>query len=190
MKIVIEGLIGAGKSTQARLLSKVVNVPVVTEPIHEWPLDLFYKDPSRWGFMMQVAVLTSFSKFRDSSGIFERSPGSSGAVFWRNLVDSGTVTAKENEVFGKMTKCLSWDPDIMIFVDKSPEKCFEHIQARDQTGDGKITLEYLKTLSRHYARFCEDKKKITHIVDGNRSIDEVHQDIIKILDVYNNHEKV
>jgi|TARA_R110002074_G_scaffold254008_1_gene426107 deoxyadenosine/deoxycytidine kinase len=186
MKIVIDGLIGAGKSTQAELLSKVVNVPVITEPIHEWPLELFYSDPPRWGFMMQVAVLSSFAKFKDSTGIFERSPGSSRSVFWRNLAESKIVTEKENEVFGKMEACLSWDPDIMIYIDKTPGLCYDHIQARDQAGDGKITLEYLKTLQKYYIDFCKEKESITHIVDGNRSINEVHEDIIKIITVYNN----
>lgn len=184
MKIVIDGLIGAGKSTQAELLSEVCNFPVVKEPIDEWPLDKFYEDPSRWGLMMQAAVLTSFVRFRDTQGIFERSPESSGAVFWRNLVESGVVTTEEDQVFRKLANELSWEPDVMIYIDKSPEKCHEHIQKRNQVGDEKVSLEYLKTLEKYYKDFCEKNKTSTHIVDGNQSIDKVHQDIVKIINVY------
>ena len=64
MKIVIDGSIGAGKSTQIDILSKVTGKNVIKEPIHEWPLDLFYQDPSRWGLTMQVAVLNSYVKMK------------------------------------------------------------------------------------------------------------------------------
>lgn len=177
MKIVIDGLIGAGKSTQVDILSKTLGISTVREPIDEWPLDLFYSDPNRWGFLMQVAVLNSFVKLRHTDGIFERSPESTRCVFWQNLVDSGTVNGTEDEVFQALFRNVSWSPDITILIDKSPELCFEHIQKRTQAGDSKITLEYLKKLNSYY----EDFKKMPEviIVDGNRSISEVSEDIIK-----------
>ena len=97
MKIVIDGLIGAGKSTQIENISKQLKLDVFKEPIHEWPLDLFYEDNARWGFLMQMAVLNSYVNARFHSGIFERCPESSRSVFWKNLVDSGTVTPTEKK---------------------------------------------------------------------------------------------
>jgi deoxyadenosine/deoxycytidine kinase len=177
MKIVIDGLIGAGKSTQVDILSKTLGISTIREPIDEWPLELFYSDPKRWGFLMQVAVLNSFVKLRHTDGIFERSPESTRCVFWQNLVDSGMVNSTENEVFNALYDNVSWLPDITILIDKSPELCYEHIQKRTQAGDSKITLEYLKKLNSYY----DDFKKMPEVVvvDGNRSISEVSEDIIK-----------
>jgi len=177
MKIVIDGLIGAGKSTQVDILSKTLGISTIREPIGEWPLELFYSDPNRWGFLMQVAVLNSFVKLRHTSGIFERSPESTRCVFWQNLVDSGAVNSAEDGVFRALFKNVSWAPDITILIDKSPELCYEHIQKRTQAGDSKVTLEYLKNLNSYYDHFKKTPGVI--VIDGNRSISEVSQDIIK-----------
>lgn len=184
MKVVIDGLIGAGKSTQANLVSNSLNLNVVKEPIEEWPLDLFYSDPRRWGFLMQTAVLTSFTKLKGMDGIFERSPQSSKEVFWRNLVQSGVVSKREDEVFQKLYDTLSWEPDCTIFIDKDPELCFEHIKKRNQAGDSGVTVQYLQTLDYHYKNYIQNCNSPVHVVDGNRAIYDVHKDIIKIINTY------
>lgn len=178
MKIVVDGLIGAGKSTQVELIHKRLGIPIVKEPIEEWPLDLFYSDPVRWGFTMQVAVLNSFVKLRNVDGIFERCPESSRAVFWRNLVESGSVNETENKIFQKLYNTLSWEPDVIILIDKNPELCYDHIQYRNQAGDSKITLDYLKRLHSYYEDF---KKSNVVIIDGNRSIEDISEDIISVI---------
>lgn len=180
MKIVIDGLIGAGKSTQVDIISKLTQQHVVKEPIQEWPLDLFYSDPQRWGFLMQVAVLNSYVSLRFQNGIFERCPESTRAVFWQNLVNTGVVTSEEDRVFQVLFEHLTWNPDVTIFVDKSPELCFEHIQNRGQEGDSKITLEYLKNLHELYMKYVSKNPSI-HVVDGNRPIEAVTKDILKII---------
>ena len=180
MKIVIDGLIGAGKSTQVDILSKITGKSVIKEPIGDWPLELFYKDPSRWGFMMQVAVLNSYVKMKESSGIFERCPQSTHDIFWQNLVESKVVTADENTIFEKLYKYHSWNPDVIIFIDKSPEKCYEHIQSRNQTGDTGVSMDYLKSLDVLYTKHFKNNDKI-HVIDGNQSIPDVTRDILKII---------
>jgi len=180
MKIVIDGLIGAGKSTQVDILSKITGKSVIKEPIGDWPLDLFYKDPSRWGFMMQVAVLNSYVKMKESSGIFERCPQSTHDIFWQNLVESKVVTADENKIFEKLYKYHSWNPDVIIFIDKSPEKCYEHIQSRNQTGDTGVSMDYLNSLDVLYTKHFKNNDNI-HVIDGNQSIPDVTRDILKII---------
>ena len=188
MKIVIDGLIGAGKSTQVDILSKTLGISTVREPIDDWPLDLFYDDPSRWGFLMQVAVLNSFVKLRYTGGIFERSPESTRCVFWQNLVDSGTVNSTENAIFQSMFKNFSWSPDVTILIDKTPELCYEHIRNRAQTGDSKVTLEYLQKLHTYYEDFKKTPGVI--VIDGNRSIKEVSDDVIKTIRIIQNEHEV
>jgi deoxyadenosine/deoxycytidine kinase len=56
MKIVIDGNIGAGKTTQLNFL-KNMGARVFKEPIEEWPLKEFYEDPKRGIFPLQMAVL-------------------------------------------------------------------------------------------------------------------------------------
>ncbi len=186
MKIVIDGLIGAGKSTQAELISTHYGLNVVKEPINDWPLNLFYSDPRRWGFLMQTAVLSSFSKLKNSDGIFERSPQSSKEVFWKNLVNSGTVTESENETFTKLFDALAWVPDVTIFISTPPINCWRHIQARGQTGDSTITMDYLENLDMYYQEYIKTYEGTVHIVDGDQRVEKVTEQIVKILDHYIN----
>lgn len=189
MKIVIDGLIGAGKSTQAGLISKFFDLEVVKEPIDEWPLDLFYSNPKRWGFLMQTAVLSSFARLKGSNGIFERSPQSSKEVFWNNLVQSGVVTKTEDDIFHKMYDLLEWSPDVTIFVSTPPEVCYRNIQTRGQAGDTEISLDYLRTLDKHYKAYVKNCKSAVHVVDGNRPVEDVNEEILKILNSYINKEE-
>ena len=184
MKIVIDGLIGAGKSTQAGLISEHYELKVVKEPINDWPLDLFYNDPKRWGFLMQTAVLSSFSKLKNSDGIFERSPQSSKEVFWKNLVNSGIVTETENETFTKLFDTLAWTPDVTIFISTPPLNCWRHIQARGQTGDSTITMRYLENLDRYYQKYIQNYDGTVHVINGDQRVEDVTKDIVKILDQY------
>ena len=186
MKIVIDGVIGAGKSTQAGLISEHYGLNVVKEPINDWPLDLFYSYPRRWGFLMQTAVLSSFSKLKNSDGIFERSPQSSKEVFWKNLVNSGTVTESENETFTKLFYALAWVPDVTIFISTPPINCWRHIQARGQTGDSTITMDYLENLDMYYHDYIKTYQGTVHVIDGDQRVEKVTDDILKILDRYIN----
>ena len=180
MKIVIDGLIGAGKSTQVGLLSSLLNMDVVKEPIADWPLDLFYSNPKRWGFLMQIAVLDSYIELKNKHGIFERCPESTKQVFWKNLVEDKIVTERENEIFQRIAGKLTWEPDVLIFIDKDPELCMEHIQSRNQEGDSEISLEYLKKLKNHYDIFRKNNPN-AYVVNGNKTIEEINSEIVKII---------
>lgn len=184
MKIVIDGLIGAGKSTQVGILSSLLDMNVVKEPIADWPLDLFYTDPTRWGFLMQIAVLDSYLDLKNKHGIFERCPESTKQVFWKNLVEEKIVSSREDEIFQRIAGKLTWEPDVLIFIDKDPELCMEHIKTRNQEGDSKISLEYLNKLKNHYDNFIKNTNTNNYVVDGNKSIEEVNSEIVKIITPY------
>ena len=53
-KIVIDGNIGSGKTTQLDLLEQQGKYNIKKEPIEKWPLDLYYSDPKRWGFLFLI----------------------------------------------------------------------------------------------------------------------------------------
>ena len=57
----ISGLIGAGKTTLAKALGKLLNIPVYYEPIIENEyLEDFYKDMKRYSFSFQIYLLNYF----------------------------------------------------------------------------------------------------------------------------------
>jgi len=177
MKIVIDGNIGSGKTTQTNFLDPK-GFKVRWEPIEEWPLELYYSDPERWGFLFQMLILQTL-KTQKGFMIYERSPLSSKEVFWKIM----KKTPLEDQVYQKEYESHGWLPDIYIYIKKSPELCHEHLKSRTQDGDSSVTLEYLKQLDEHYSVMIEKiKTQIeVHIIDGNQSKQDVHNKIFQII---------
>ena len=184
MKIVVDGNIGAGKSTQLCLLESA-GYSVKREPIDEWSLDLFYEDQSRWALLLQMQILNSFSC--DSGNVvYERCPLSSNYVFWKNLVNNGVVTKPEDAIYQKYYEKMSWYPDLYIYLATTPEYVYERIQSRHQAGDSKITLEYLTELHTLYCNFLRCVPcKVRSVVVAGRTPEQIHQEIISIIRVEN-----
>jgi deoxyadenosine/deoxycytidine kinase len=177
-RIVIDGNIGSGKTTQLNLLSQK-GYNVITEPIHEWPLELFYSDKSRWGLLLQLTILTTFNKY-DGGLIYERSPHSSYNVFWKMLFDEGTVNLYEHSICTEMYTRYGWKPDVHIYIRTSPEKCYDRISKRCQEGDSSVSLEYLQRVNEYHEMYAIQDD--THIIDGDvDSPEKIHEQILHLI---------
>ena len=178
MKVVIDGNIGAGKTTQLNILEKK-GFSVQREPIEQWPLEDFYKDPSRWSFYFHMVILRTLQPVSDTGTIFiERSLLSSRYVFWPLLVDKGLVSPGEDSVYSYFYEKFKWEPDIYIFLSKTPENSFMHIQNRQQDGDSDISFEYLEELDNRYKKLLKTIKCPVIIIDANKTPEEIHNEII------------
>ena len=91
MHIVIDGNIGSGKTTQLELLEQN-GWSVKREPLDEWPLDLFYKDMSRWALLLQMKILQTLRPVRDGVTVYERCLLSTRHVFWEYLRSKKLIT--------------------------------------------------------------------------------------------------
>ena len=184
MRIVIDGNIGAGKTTQLGLLEKI-GYTVRREAIDEWPLEEFYKDPARWAFLLHTCILLTNqppSVQSDSPVLFERSLISSRWVFWEVLKKQGRVTSKEDEIYSKLYEKHAWHPDLFIYLAKSPKRCLEHIQGRYQPGDqGAITLDYLQELGTEYTKMLSTMSCKILIIDADQSAEKIHNEIYRYL---------
>lgn len=173
-RIVIDGNIGSGKTTQLKLFAKQ-GISVQCEPIQEWPLEKFYSDKSRWAFLLQMSILESFVK--NDADVWERSPESSKEVFWKMLRNKGIGTDEEDSVYSFFYKQNAWRPDIHVYVRTSPEVCFKRISDRCQKGDAKISLEYLKEVHKYYEEYICNCKSSVIVIDGNQTPEKIQDDI-------------
>lgn len=178
MKIVIDGNIGSGKTTQLDLLEKQ-GYTVKREPIEEWPLDLYYSDPERWGFLFQMIILQSL-KTVPGFVIYERSPLSSKEVFWKVM----KKTPFEDQVYTRAYEKEAWYPDVYIYIDTMPQLCYEHLKHRTQEGDGAVEYSYLKTLDSKYKEMLNEITCDKYVINGNDSIDEINKKINSIISKY------
>jgi deoxyadenosine/deoxycytidine kinase len=184
MKIVIDGNIGAGKTTQLTLLEKL-GARVFKEPIDQWPLEEFYLDPKKGIFPLQMTILRTVGD--KGPGIYERSLLSSRWVFWehakrKNLVEHG-------DTYEYFYEKHSWLPDLYIFLSKSPEECYLHLSGRMQIGDNKITLDYLKELDVLYKEMIMKVPCRVFVLDASARPEEIHAKILHIIS-NNEHSEV
>lgn len=181
MKVVIDGNIGSGKTTQLNML-ETKGYKVRREPIDEWPLEEFYKDPQRWAFYFHMKILQTLRPLKTSVPvIYERSLLSSRWVFWEVLKKKGLVTRGEDETYSEFYDQFAWYPDVYIFLSKTPELAWDHINTRNQSGDSGVTMEYLKELDVEYTKLLSKVPCVVHVINANRSALEINKEISSII---------
>jgi len=179
MRIVIDGNIASGKSTQFDLLDKA-GYSVLSERIYDWPLELFYSDQKRWALLLQFSILKSFHSHKDDAIIFERSPESSKDVFWKMFVEDGTVTSEEDTIYKYFWDIHGWSPDVYIYILTPPDVCYQRLQSRHQDGDSHITLDYLQKVGNYYLNYIR-RKKTVYIIDGTLTAEKINNKIRTII---------
>jgi len=178
MKVVIDGTIGAGKTTQLGLLESK-GWYVRREDIDSWPLKEFYSDKARWGFLLQMAILKTLQPVKtEKHVIYERCMWSSRYVFWPLIRD--ILHPIEAACYEYYFDKVAWYPDVYIYLSKDPHIALSHMKSRKQAGDDAITIEYLRLLDSKYRDITIPHAK-TYTIDANRSESEIHEEICRIL---------
>jgi len=183
-KIVIDGNIGSGKSTQLKLLQYHTSRQIYPERIDTWPLQNFYDDPSHYALDLQVAVMKSMA--HRGGGIYERCPMTARDVFWNILLQDGTHQPCDPEQFVEKYSQHGWEPDLFIFIDTPPSVCLDRIHngKRSQPGDETITLEYLDRLNRQYKYLWENISCPKIKIDGTMESSAIQNAILSHINVY------
>jgi len=178
MRIVIDGNIGSGKTTQLNLFERSGYL-VKREPLDLWPLAKFYSNRKRWALALQIRILQTLQP--EDAVIYERSLISSRYVFWEHV--KPMITPIEKQIYEDAYEKYKWQPDMYIYLHKTPEQAYAHIQHRGQTGDKSITLEYLRELDDLYEKMLKTMSKVHRISTFDKSPAEIHQEILSLLRV-------
>ena len=161
--VVIEGIIGAGKTTLAKRLGDDLGLAVMEEPVETNPyLDVFYQDPPRYAFEMQMHLLfrrhaaQREASWRCANGakgvVLDRSlPGD--RVFCRLHRAAGNIGPLGWETYDHAFHIMTVDmlpPRIMVYLDTPPDDAIKRVRARGRAVEGGVDLSYLKALSAGY----------------------------------------
>ncbi|MDG5768196.1 deoxynucleoside kinase [Balneolales bacterium ANBcel1] len=189
--IAIEGVIGAGKTSLARLLSERHNARLVLEQFEENPfLPDFYRDRERYAFQTQLAFLASrfkqqqalrsrdlFQEMVISDYLFEKD-----RIFARlNL--SGDELALYDSIYTIMNS-IAAKADLVVFIQSSVDRLMQNISDRGRPYEKEISRSYIEELNDaynhffyHYTRsplliinasevdFVQDKQQLKYIED-------------------------
>ena len=106
MVIIVDGVVGAGKSTLSEKISKTLNIPVFYELQNQTTMNLledFYRDKSRWSFALQIHFLNERFRMikeihKNGSGILDRSIFGD-RIFAQMLNEDGWMTDDEFDTY-------------------------------------------------------------------------------------------
>ncbi|CAL6000954.1 Deoxynucleoside_kinase / Deoxynucleoside kinase family protein [Hexamita inflata] len=184
--ISISGLIGAGKSTLATSIGKLLGIPCYYEPVEtNVYLEDFYTDMKKYGFAMQVYL---FNKrffqhqtiiWSGKSAIQDRSIYED-AIFAKVLMKQGNMTERDYQTYLDLFRNMSnfmRHPNLLVHLDVTPEEALDRINKRSRGCESGIPIEYLRELYKEYNQFIEDISKRIPVIkvkwDQFRSADEV-----------------
>ena len=166
--IVIDGIIGTGKSTLTKQLADATGWKPYYEPVKKNPyLELFYKDMKRYGFAMQIYYLNARYRQMKSivgcigAGEIEGAISDRGiwcdTIFAKMLHEQGNINDTDyNTYLDMFDNFILKDmvlPQVMVYLKCSPETALERIKQRGREAEKGISIEYLQDLKNHYEEF-------------------------------------
>ncbi len=155
--IVIEGVIGAGKTSLASLLAKRFNGQLILEEFEENPfLTKFYDQPSRWAFHTQLSFLAS--RFKQQKTVHDRSLFHQ-VVICDYIFEKDRIFAHLNlkneelqlyETLFKQMQISIPRPDLVVYLQSSTDRLMQNISKRERSFEKKISRQYIEDLNEAY----------------------------------------
>ena len=170
--IVLSGPIGAGKSSLTSILAKYLGTKPFYESVDNNPvLPLFYADPKKYAFLLQVFFLnTRFRSIKDAltddNNVLDRSIYED-ALFFQMNADIGRATKEEvdtyyellNNMMSELKHMPKKNPDLLVHIKVSYDTMIKRIQKRgrpyEQLSYDATLEDYYKRLLRYYKPWYE-----------------------------------
>lgn len=174
--VVVEGLIGVGKTTFCRWLAEERAAELVLEPHDDNPfLEPFYRDPPRYALPVQMTFLLTRFRQQDSVrqlGLFSPWVVSDYLFEKDRLFAEKTLSADELELYDRVASSLGArmaTPDLVVALHAPVGVLLERIARRGVAGEERIDRRYLEDLERRYQRLWErwTRSPVLHVQTGD-----------------------
>jgi deoxyguanosine kinase len=178
--IAIEGVIGVGKTTLARLLSERMQAELVLEEVEENPfLHEFYADRARWAFQTQMHFL--FSRYQQQRGLHQLDLFVqrlvSDYLFQKDRIFANlNLTDRELALYEKIVTQIELEvprPDVVVYLQANTETLLARIRERGRPFEKDMGRDYLKALNEAYNYFFFHYTDAPLLVVNTDSIDFV-----------------
>lgn len=178
MFFAIEGVIGVGKTTLARMLQPAFQANLLLEVFEENPfLSNFYSDRARYAFQTQIFFLLSryHQQNRNVPGMI--SDGQhliSDYTFEKDsLFASINLQGDELEMYYRVHEALAEkipSPNLIVYLRASTETLMQRIAMRDRPYERQMDPGYIDMLNRAYDKsfLGEDRRVPVLVLDANQ----------------------
>jgi len=180
--LVIEGNIGAGKTTLAKKISVEYNAKLIMEQFEDNPfLPKFYKNQERYSFPLELSFLADryyqikkeilhpdlFRSFLIADYYFAKS-----AIFAEN-----TLKKDEYRLFRRIYDIISEQmphPDLYVYLHATPGNLLRNISKRGREYEKDIPPEYLEKIQQGYFDFFRQIRTFPVLIIDVNNIDFVN----------------
>jgi deoxyadenosine/deoxycytidine kinase len=178
--IAIEGPIGVGKSSLAKILAKKFASRLVKEEVAGNPfLERFYENPRKFAFQTQLFFL--LSRYRQQRELAQGDLFEAGLVCDYILAKDkifALINLEDDEIslyesIYKLLVSTLHKPDLVIYLQARPEVLLSRVRKRGIAYERNISLDYLRTLSDAYNEYFFHYNETPLLVVNTSEIDFV-----------------
>ncbi len=182
--IVIEGNIGAGKTSLASRIARDYDARLILEQFEDNPfLAKFYKQPERYAFPLEMSFMAErynqlkhelahpelFTSFTIADYYFSKS-----LIFAKNNLE-GDEYHLYRQIFSIIYDTLP-RPDLYVYLHVSIDRLLNNITLRGRKYEQNIQADYLKKVQEGYFLFMEQEKNIPFLILDANKIDFVNDE--------------
>jgi len=173
--ISIEGNIGAGKTTLAKILANQLNASLLLEKFDENPhLAKFYENPKQYALQVELWFLKErFEQMNSQFSILNSQFLISDYHISKCLIFAkANLKKQEFLIYEKsytIIEPLLPPPDLLIYLHQDINQLKKNIAKRGRTYEKKISATYLNKIQKGYESYLKSRKsKKVHIIDCNK----------------------
>jgi deoxyguanosine kinase len=179
--VVIEGNIGAGKTTLAGRIAEQFNARLILEHFADNPfLPKFYSDPDKYSFALELSFLASrYKQLKEElvpQDLF-KSFSIADYYFMKSLVfAASTLTGDEYNLYRQIFYIIYGSlpkPDIYVYLHLNTDRLLQNIERRGRNYEKSITKEYLQKIQDSYFSFFKQNPENKYLVIDINDIDFV-----------------
>ena len=196
--IAIEGPIGAGKTTLAKILEERFGARLVTESVDENPfLASFYEDRRKYAFQTQLFFL--LSRFQQQQELFQQDLFNqvtvSDYLFAKDRIFAAlNLEANELALYEQVYALIGGrtvKPDLVVYLQARHDVLLTRIRRRGRVIERNLDPAYLETLSRAYNEFFFHYDEAPLLVVNTSDVDLVSsgRDVDALVSVIRRHRK-
>ncbi|MCC6917366.1 deoxynucleoside kinase [Nitrosomonas sp.] len=179
--IVIEGPIGAGKTSLARNMATRLNYSLVLEQPEANPfLEKFYRDMPRHNLSTQLFFLVQRMqqlRLMEQENSFSRSVVSDFLFEKDQLFADVTLSEPEHGLYRQIREHMPISapkPDLVIYLQAAPEILIRRIKQRGNVLEQRISEDYLRRLTERYMYFFHEYDEAPVMIINSEHIDLAH----------------
>jgi deoxyadenosine/deoxycytidine kinase len=158
--IVVEGPIGVGKTSLAKMLAAEFQARTVFETVEDNPfLAKFYQDRETYAFQNQLFFL--LNRYQQQRKLIQQELFSQATVadylFAKDKIFASlTLSAEELGLYQQIYQLLDPrlpKPDLVVYLQARPDVLYKRLKKRDKSYERGVTLEYLTEVAQAYNQF-------------------------------------